>query len=346
MKKQIKDFLLTAGILAACFFCSLFTNRISQTPMLIPMFFVLGVFLISVLTSGYRWGVAASLISVLAVNFAFTFPYFEFNFSIPVNFFSAVVMLVVAIVTCALTKKITYAEKLKADSEREKMRANLLRAVSHDLRTPLTTIYGSSAMLLENFDRFSDADRQKLLRGIRDDAQWLVGMVENLLSVTRLDNGELRLNKTETVLEELIDTVLVKFRKRCPEQHVTVTIPEDFLSIPMDAVLIGQVLTNLLENAVIHARGMTVMELLVRQEGDRVRFTVRDNGCGIAPDRMEDLFTGYLGSSDRQGDAQRRNMGIGLSVCATIVKAHGGRISAKNRPTGGAEFTFTLDLEE
>ena len=346
MNKQIKDLLLTAGILAACFLCSLATNRISQTPMLIPMFFVLGVFLISVLTSGYRWGVAASLLSVLAVNFAFTFPYFEFNFSIPVNFFSAVVMLVVAIVTCALTKKITYAEKLKADSEREKMRANLLRAVSHDLRTPLTTIYGSSAMLLENFDRFSDADRQKLLRGIRDDAQWLVGMVENLLSVTRLDNGELRLNKTETVLEELIDTVLVKFRKRCPEQHVTVTIPEDFLSIPMDAVLIGQVLTNLLENAVIHASGMTLLELLVTLEDRHVRFTVRDDGCGIAPDRLEDLFTGYLGSSDRQGDAQRRNMGIGLSVCATIVKAHGGRISAKNRPTGGAEFTFTLDLEE
>ena len=346
MNKQIKDLLLTAGILAACFLCSLATNRISQTPMLIPMFFVLGVFLISVLTSGYCWGVAASLISVLAVNFAFTFPYFEFNFSIPVNFFSAVVMLVVAIVTCALTKKITYAEKLKADSEREKMRANLLRAVSHDLRTPLTTIYGSSAMLLENFDRFSDADRQKLLRGIRDDAQWLVGMVENLLSVTRLDNGELRLNKTETVLEELIDTVLVKFHKRCPTQNVAVTIPEDFLSIPMDAVLIGQVLTNLLENAVIHASGMTLLELLVTLEDRHVRFTVRDDGCGIAPDRLEDLFTGYLGSSDRQSDALRRNMGIGLSVCATIVKAHGGRITAKNRPTGGAEFTFTLDLEE
>ena len=346
MKKTIQDFLLTAGILAASFLCSLVTNYLSQTGMLIPMFFVLGVFLISVFTSGYRWGVAASLISVLAVNFAFTFPYFEFNFSIPVNFFSAVVMLVVAIGTCALTKKITYTEKLRVDSEREKMRANLLRAVSHDLRTPLTTIYGSSAMLLENYDRFPAEDRQNLLRGIRDDAQWLVGMVENLLSVTRLDNGELHLNKTETVLEELIDTVLVKFHKRCPAQAVAVTIPEDFLSIPMDAVLIGQVLTNLLENAVVHAAGMTLLELHVSLEGDRVRFSVRDDGCGIHPDRLADLFTGYLGSSDRQGDALRRNMGIGLSVCATIIKAHGGRISAQNRPTGGAEFTFTLDLEE
>ena len=346
MNKQLKDFLITMGIMALCFALSLITDQVPRAEMLIPMFFVLGVFLVSVLTSGYVWGISASLFSVLAVNYAFTFPYFEVNFSIPVNFFSAVVMLVVAVITCALTTKIKHAEKLKADSEREKMRANLLRAVSHDLRTPLTTIYGSSSMLLENFDRYPAGDRQNLLRGIRDDAQWLVGMVENLLSVTRLDNGELRLNKTETVLEELIDTVLVKFHKRCPTQNVAVTIPEDFLSIPMDAVLIGQVLTNLLENAVIHASGMTLLELLVTLEDRHVRFTVRDDGCGIAPDRLEDLFTGYLGSSDRQGDALRRNMGIGLSVCATIVKAHGGRITAKNRPTGGAEFTFTLDLEE
>ena len=171
-------------------------------------------------------------------------------------------------------------------------------------------------------------------------------MVENLLSVTRLDGGELRLNKTDTVLEELIDAVLVKFYKRCPEQTVTVTIPEDFVSIPMDAVLIGQVLTNLLENAVIHAAGMTVLELEVCLEAHHARFTVRDNGCGIAPDRLDDLFTGYLGSTDRQGDAARRNMGIGLSVCATIIKAHGGHITARNRPTGGAEFTFTLTTEE
>ena len=143
MDKKRKDLLITICIMAASFSLSLATDQMSQTDMLIPMFFVLGVFLISVVTTGYLWGISASLISMLAVNYAFTFPYFEFNFSIPVNFFSAVVMLVVAVVTCALTTKIKHAEKLKADSEREKMRANLLRAVSHDLRTPLTTIYGS-----------------------------------------------------------------------------------------------------------------------------------------------------------------------------------------------------------
>jgi len=346
VKNQFKDFLVTAGILVASFFFSLINEAVFSTDALGPMVFVLGVFLISVITRGYLWGIVASLISTLAVNFAFTFPYFEFNFSIPVNLFSAVVMLVVAIVTGALTTKIKSAEKLKADSEREKMRANLLRAVSHDLRTPLTTIYGSTSMLLENYDRIPTADRQDLLRGIRDDAHWLVSMVENLLSVTRLDGGELRLNKSDTVLEELIDEVLIKFRKHCPEQQVFVTIPEDFVSIPMDGVLIGQVLTNLLENAVIHAWGMTSLELEVRLEGHLVRFTVRDDGSGIPLDRMDDLFTGYLGSSERQGDSARRNMGIGLSVCATIIKAHGGQISAHNRPNGGAEFTFTLTTED
>ena len=346
MGHRIKDILVTAGILVVSFLFSLITNRFFQTYNSVPMVFVLGVFLISVITEGYACGIAASLISMLAVNFAFTFPYFEFNFTIPENMFSAVVMLVVAVVTGALTTKLKQQEKLRADSEREKMRANLLRAVSHDLRTPLTTIYGATSMLLENLDRISAADQKRLMLGIRDDSQWLVSMVENLLSVTRLDDGSVQLHKTDTVLEELIDAVLVKFHKRCPEQRVDVTIPEEFLSIPMDAVLMEQVLTNLLENAVIHAEGMTRLELHVEANGSVIHFHVRDDGCGIRSDRLEDLFTGYLGSSARQGDSSRRNMGIGLSVCATIIKAHGGSISARNRAPRGAEFTFTLNLEE
>lgn len=346
MKNQFKDFLVTAGILVASFFFSLINEAVFSTDALGPMVFVLGVFLISVITRGYLWGIVASLISTLAVNFAFTFPYFEFNFSIPVNLFSAVVMLVVAIVTGALTTKIKSAEKLKADSEREKMRANLLRAVSHDLRTPLTTIYGSTSMLLENYDRIPTADRQDLLRGIRDDAHWLVSMVENLLSVTRVNEESVRISKTPTVLEELIDAVLLKFSKHYPDQPVRVTIPEDFISIPMDAMLIQQVLINLLGNAVLHAHGMTELALTVSTQEQRAVFTVEDNGCGIPRDRLEHLFTGQLYGRDAPSDDQRHGMGIGLSVCATIIKAHGGEIEAENRKSGGACFRFTLEMEK
>ena len=130
MKRPIRDALVTAGILVVSFLFSLIANSIFQFAASVPMVFVLSVFLVSVLTEGYIWGTLASLLSVLAVNFAFTFPYFEFNFAIPENTFNAAVMLVVAVVTCTLTTKIMQAEKIKADSEREKMRANLLRAVS------------------------------------------------------------------------------------------------------------------------------------------------------------------------------------------------------------------------
>jgi two-component system sensor histidine kinase KdpD len=171
-------------------------------------------------------------------------------------------------------------------------------------------------------------------------------MVENLLSVTRVGAEGVKIVKTPTVLEELIDTVLLKFRKRYPQQQIEVSIPDDFVSIPMDALLIEQVLINLLENAVIHADGMTKLELAVKTDGNDAYVHIRDDGCGIRADRLEDLFIGYLGSSARQGDSSRRNMGIGLSVCATIIKAHGGSICARNRNPRGAEFTFTLNLEE
>ena len=345
MKKRWKDWAFTLGILMVSFLLSLVIDELFRTDTLIPTMFVLGVFLVSLITRGYLCGISASLISVLAVNFAFTIPYFKFNFTILENLFSAVIMLIITISTSTLTTKIKVQEKIKADSEREKMRANLLRAVSPDLRTPLTTIIGSSSAIVENFDRFSDEQQLMLLRGIREDAQWLMRMVENLLSVTKIDGEGVHLIKTDTVVEELIDAVLVKFRKRYPEQEVNVTIPEEFVSVPMDAVLIEQVLTNLLENAVEHADGMNWLELAVKIVPGGVEFAVRDDGCGIHRDRLDNIFSGYLGGSENRGDSKRRNMGIGLSVCATIIKAHGGWIRGGNRLDGGAEFRFFLNTE-
>lgn len=340
-----KNWILMLATLMVSFLLSLALDELFLSETLIPTVFVLGVFLVSLLTRDYACGIVASLISMLAVNFAFTFPYFELNFTYQDNLFSAVVMLTISISASTLTTKVKDQEKIRADSEREKMRANLLRAVSHDLRTPLTTIIGSSSAILDNYDRLTREERLRLLAGIREDAQWLMRMVENLLSVTKIDGDNVRLIKTDTVVEELVDAVLVKFRKRYPNQAVEVSLPEEFVSVPMDAMLIEQVLANLLENAVEHAENMTRLGLSVDQVAGGVEFSVRDDGCGIHKDRLEDIFTGYQGGGDSRGDSKRRNMGIGLSVCATIIKAHGGRIQAVNLPEGGAEFRFFLSTE-
>ncbi len=253
-------------------------------------------------------------------------------------------MIIVTIITGTLTTKIKRQEAIKAESEKERMRANLLRAVSHDLRTPLTTIYGSSSTILDNYELFSDEQKLTMLKGIREDSQWLTRMVENLLSVTRLDGGNVKILKTSVALEELIDSVLKKFRKRYPSQQVLLDIPEDFISIPMDALLIEQVLVNILDNAVEHAEGMTELRLRVFTIGQKAVFEISDNGCGIEPERLKTIFTGYGGESSPTDT--KINSGIGLSVCATIIKAHGGDIRAENLKNGGAVFRFTLDAEE
>ncbi len=345
MKKIIKSLSSTVFVLSAAFLVSLLFQKTFQTRALIPMIFVLAVFLIALLTQGYFWGILASLAGVLAVNFAFTFPYFEFNFSIPENVLSAAVMLIVAVLTGMLTTKIKQQEKIRAESDREKMRANLLRAVSHDLRTPLTSIYGSCSAILENYGKLREGQQLKLLREMREDAQWLIRMVENLLSVTRIDSRKVEVIKTPTVLEELIDTVMVRFQKMYPEQRVQVEIPEEFISIPMDPVLIEQVLINILENAVFHAEGMTELNLRVSVRGKQAVFEVEDNGCGISRERLDKIFTGFFEKKGLPSDGRKSNMGIGLSVCAAIIQAHGGTIEAGNREGGGAVFRFFLERE-
>ena len=293
-KQTILDGMFTAVILVICYFLNFIMQFIFKTNTLVPTIFVLGVFFVSLKTEGYFWGVLASLASVILVNFTFTAPYYALDLLTPVNMLAAVVMLVVAIMTSTLTTQVKLQEKIKAESERERMRGNLLRAVSHDLRTPLTSIYGSSSAIMDNYDSLSKEQQMKLLGEIHEDSQWLIRMVENLLSVTRIDDGVARLTKDSTVLEELIDTVLVKFYKHYPNQKVEVEIPDDFISIPMDAMLIEQVLINILENAIHHAKGMTQLILSVHIEGENAIFEVMDNGCGIPEDKLKKLFTGYL----------------------------------------------------
>ena len=345
IRSHIKGVLITLGSLFFAFIFSLLFQYIFDVQEHITTIFVFAVFLVSLLTEGYLYGVLSAFLGTVAVNYAFTFPFFAIDFTTPVNLISGIVMIAIAVFTSALTTKLKQHEATKAESERERMRANLLRAVSHDLRTPLTTIYGSSTTLLENSEAMTEEQKTKIINGIKEDSDWLVRMVENLLSITRIDSGQVKIIKTPMILDELIDSVILKFKKRYPMQKVTLELPEEVVLIPMDAILIEQVIVNILENAVQHAQGMTALTLRVFTLGNKAIFEIADNGCGIDPKYMDTLFTGYYTSEREIADSQKKNAGIGLSVCATIIKAHGGSIKAENLKTGGAVFRFALDTE-
>ncbi len=348
VKKNIyilKNVGLTFGILGIFFILSLCIENVYRTSSLIPAIFTLAVFLVAVLTDGYVYSVIAALVSVIAVNFAFTFPFFKLNFSIPENMVSAIIMLIITVVTSTLVGKVKQSERMKAETEKEKMRANLLRAVSHDLRSPLTTIYGSSSVIADKYDEITKEQVLTLAKGINEDAQWLIGMVENLLSVTKINNDNIRIKTSPVVLEELIDSVLVRFKKKYSQCNLKLDIPDEFVMIAADATLIEQVIVNIFENAVHHAIGMTYIDFKVLVDGDKVVFEIKDDGCGISPERLDNLFTGYFDKGDLPIDKSKNSMGIGLSVCATIIKAHGGTIRAYNRKEGGSCFEFTLKKE-
>ena len=234
------------------------------------------------------------------------------------------------------------AAEVKRSAQLEK---DILANVSHDLRTPLTSIYGACSTVIDNYDSLGREQKIKLLSEACADAQWLNRMVENLLSVTRIDADGVAIQKTPTVLEELVDTVLVRFQKLHPGVPVEVKLPDDFIVIPMDSMLIQQVLTNLLENAVLHAKGMTRLTLRVFTLGQRAVFEIIDNGCGIPKERLKTLFTGTTLTQDTSSGG-KHGMGIGLSVCAAIIKAHGGEIKAESTPGEGTTIRFWLETEE
>ncbi len=343
-RKILKNSIITLAVMAISYFTGLLVLTSFGTGEHITTEFVFAVFIISLATDGYFYGIAATFIGVFVVNYAFLDPYNNLDFSVPENVFAAAVMIVISLLTSALTTQLKRWQALKAEGDNERLRANLLRAVSHDLRTPLTTIYGASSSILDNYSKLSDEQKTKMISGIKEDSEWLVRIVENLLSVTRIDSGNVKLIKSPTVLDELVDSVLLKFRKRYPMEAVEIDIPDELVVIPMDPMLIEQVILNMMENSVRHSGEHTHLELHVFVIGERAIFEISDDGQGIERDKLDHLFEGYA-SGSISSDGQKRNAGIGLSVCSSIIKAHGGSVSAENRKCGGAVFRFDLATE-
>ena len=339
-----RDLLVSAIILSCAFgLCNLLRLAGSSDGFASPIF-VLAVLLVSRLTTGYLFGLIASLLGVVCVNFVFTYPYWAVNFTLSGYPLTFLTFLVVSVMTGTLTAQAKQRERLRAENEKEKMRANLLRSVSHDIRTPLTAILGATSAVLEN-PEMSPEDRSILLEDVRDDAQWLIRVVENLLSITRIGGDQASIAKSPEAAEEVLGEAARKFRRRFPQVSVSVTAPESLLMVPMDPILIAQVLSNLLENAVLHGGTTTAISLSVQKEGDFARFSVRDNGRGIPESALPTLFDGTMKHSETPTSDGKRNMGLGLSVCLAIVRAHGGAMEARNLETG-AEFSFRLPLNK
>jgi len=340
-----RDTAYAAVILAATTFICIVLNSIDNGSAFAPMLFVLAVMVISRVTDGYFYGTVASFLGMFLVNYIFTYPYFAFNFSISGYPLTFITMLAVSITTSTMTTQVKQQEKIKAAVEQEKIRSNLLRAVSHDIRTPLTSILGASSALLENESAISPERREELLLGVRDEAEWLIRMVENMLSVTRFQDGAAKLHKRAEAVEEVVAGAVQKFRKRFSKLPVRVSVPEELLLVPMDPILIEQVIVNLLENAAKHSETATHILLSVRKEGEYAMFEVYDDGRGIPREQMHRLFTGYFQRAEQAGDTGR-NMGIGLAVCKAVIQAHDGKMEAENGPKQGITFRFWLPISE
>lgn len=227
----------------------------------------------------------------------------------------------------------------------ERYRGNLLRAISHDLRTPLSGIMGTSEMLMDMTQR--DDPRYSLAQGIHKDANWLHAMVENILNLTRLQDGKLMINKQMEAVEEIVGGAVGHVSRRSPEHEITVNVPGELLLAPMDARLIEQVLINLLDNALKHTLVTNPISISVTEDtkANCAIFSVADRGAGIAAPDLPNLFNIFYTSQLKHTDAHR-GIGLGLAICDAIIKAHGGSIKARNRIDGpGAEFVFTLPLE-
>lgn len=326
--------------------CSML-QKISTSDVHVPMIFVLIVLIISMLTDGYFYGILAAVASVFAVNWAFTYPYNKLDFSIygyPLTFLT---MLAVGIAASTLATRLKETQKLKLEAEREKTRANLLRSVSHDLRTPLTSISGSISAILEDDGSLPDEGKTELLENAKADADWLYRMVENLLSITRISgSGTEEISKTDELLEEVLSEAVMNFKKRNPDIAVHISVPEEIMFVPMDAMLIEQVLVNLLDNAVTHGKTTDSISVTAEDGENHITVSIRDNGEGIDLRLLPHLFDGSLSFEGTRGTDGNRFMGIGLTVCRTIIEAHGGSISARNDKNGGAEFRFTLKKGE
>ena len=250
---------------------------------------------------------------------------------------------------CALALENIQSAKEKEEAavlaKNEQLRANLLRAISHDLRTPLASISGNAGSLLSSYQKMDEQERTQAFTDIYDDSMWLINLVENLLAVTKIEEGQVHLNFSVELMDEVIAEALRHINRKSKEHTIRVTDTEEWILAKMDVRLIVQVLVNLVDNAIKYTAAGSVIEIHTRTRGQWVVVSVSDNGPGIPDEQKPKVFDMFFCGANRIADS-RRSMGLGLPLCKSIITAHGGSICVSDNPPHGTVFTFTLPKGE
>ena len=236
-------------------------------------------------------------------------------------------------------------EKAAVLAKNEQLRANLLRSISHDLRTPLTSISGNADTLLHSYNMLDEQTRKQIFTDIYDDAQWLTGLVENLLSITKITDGSVKLHLSDQVIDDIVSEALRHIDRRSAEHHITVDCGDEPLLVRVDAGLIMQVLINLVNNAVKYTPPGSNIRITAIQQEKVAEICVSDDGPGIPDERKELVFKMFFTGSNLIADS-RRSLGLGLALCQAIIHAHHNEMTLKDNLPHGCIFSFTLPLSE
>ena len=345
----VQDFFKTlAGLFVASGIGCLF-EAIGFREANIIMVYILGVLIISINTKSRLFCFVSSMASVIVFNFLFTEPRYTL-FAYDRDYFITFLIMFCSswlTGTLAMEKDRNAREKEEASimAKNEQMRANLLRSISHDLRSPLTSISGNASNLLTKSESFDEDTKRQLYTDIYDDSMWLISVVENLLAVTRLENRNINLKFSAELIDEVIEEALQHIHKDSVNHEITTEIADEILMAKMDAKLVAQVIVNIVNNAIKYTQEGS--EILIRawKEKGMVFVSIADNGPGVPDEEKEHIFEMFYSGKKEVADS-RRSMGLGLALCKTIVTAHGGELMLESNDPTGAVFTFTLPAEE
>lgn len=265
----------------------------------------------------------------------------------PDLFESSILMSILGECALALENEKNSREKEEAAmlAQNEQLRANLLRSISHDLRTPLTSISGNASNLLTSGALFDTATKRQIYLDIYDDSMWLYNLVENLLSVTKIEEGRMNLHITTELVDEVIAEALQHINRRRTEHQITAESAQELILARMDARLIMQVIINIVDNAIKYTQEGSKIHIRTCQKGDQVIVRISDNGPGIPDSIKPQVFDMFFCGENRLADS-RRSLGLGLALCRSIIHAHGGTISVSDNVPQGSVFEFTLQAGE